>query len=235
MVACRFPAVRYLARENSGVSAARNYGIAHARGTWIALLDSDDEWRSSKLAQQLEALSAAPHYRICHTDEIWIRRGRRVNPHKKHAKAGGDIFERCLPLCAMSPSAVLIARELLDEVGLFDEALPACEDYDLWLRICATNPVLFVPEPLVVKYGGHDDQLSTRYWGMDRFRIQALENLLRCAPLAERQRRAALETLLGKIEVYLNGAAKRGKDDEVTHYQQKRQHWTRELADLTQR
>jgi glycosyltransferase involved in cell wall biosynthesis len=106
----QFPDARYLFQQNKGVSSARNTGIAAANGNWIALLDSDDHWEPDKLKQQ----------KICHSDEIWIRNGRRVNPMKKHAKQGGHIFRQCLPLCVISPSAVLIHRDLFNEVGLFD-------------------------------------------------------------------------------------------------------------------
>ncbi|MCZ6795807.1 MAG: glycosyltransferase [Planctomycetota bacterium] len=214
-----FPDVAYVYQENRGVSAARNRGIADARGEWIALLDSDDEWLPRKLEKQLQALGEEPRYRICHTDEIWIRRGRRVNPREKHAKAGGDVFERCLPLCAISPSSVLIHRDLFVELGVFDECLPVCEDYDLWLRLSAAHPVLYVDEPLIVKYGGHDDQLSRRHWGMDRFRIRALEKIVRSGRLDRRQLRAALDALLEKTDIFLGGARKRGKEDEVAAYE----------------
>mgnify|MGYP001820585938 CR=1 FL=1 len=153
LVRSRFPDARYIYQSNKGVSSARNTGIQAASGDWIALLDSDDHWLPDKLARQCERLRARPGYRICHSDEIWIRNGRRVNPGKKHAKYGGHIFRQCLPLCAISPSAVMIQRDLFDEVGLFDERLPACEDYDLWLRICARHPVLYIDKPLITKEG----------------------------------------------------------------------------------
>ena len=213
-----FPQVRYLQQDHAGVSAARNRGVAAATGAWISFLDSDDEWRPNKLARQLDAVTAQPEFSICHTNEIWMRDGRRVNQKNRHRKAGGHIFQRCLPLCAISPSAVMIRRELLESVGGFDEALPVCEDYDLWLRLCAHHPVLYLEEPLVIKYGGHDDQLSRSYWGMDRFRIQALDRILD-AELRPEDRSAALEVLLGKIDVYVRGARKRGKHDEAARYQ----------------
>ncbi|MDH5378695.1 MAG: glycosyltransferase family 2 protein, partial [Gammaproteobacteria bacterium] len=139
----QFPGVRFIRQRNLGVSAARNNGIKKAGGDWIAFLDSDDEWLPHKLEAQVQALKNSPESRVCHSDEIWIRNGVRVNPMKKHKKSGGDIFLQCLPLCAMSPSSVLIHKDIFAEVGVFDETLPACEDYDLWLRICSRYNVLY--------------------------------------------------------------------------------------------
>ena len=217
----QFPNVRYLFQQNKGVSSARNTGIKAASGDWIALLDSDDHWQPDKLKQQCEQLCASPDYKICHSDEIWIRNGRRVNPMKKHAKQGGHIFRQCLPLCVISPSAVLIHRDLFNEVGLFDERLPACEDYDLWLRICALHPVLYIDRPLITKTGGHADQLSRRHWGMDRFRIHALENILASNTLDTANHDAALSTLLEKLAIVINGAIKHGNHELANDFRQK--------------
>ncbi|MGH9324466.1 MAG: glycosyltransferase family 2 protein [Vicinamibacteria bacterium] len=203
------PEVVVLVQENRGVSAARNRGILASRGSLIAFLDSDDEWLERKLERQLEAMDSSPDIPLCHTEEIWIRRGRRVNPMKKHQKFGGHIFERALPRCVISPSSALAHRRLFEEAGLFDESLPACEDYDLWLRVTARFAVLFVDEPLIVKYGGHEDQLSRRHWGMDRFRIRALEKILAERILREGDRRAAEAALARKVEIFTRGARKR--------------------------
>ncbi len=215
MVAEQFPAAIYRFQPNAGVSAARNRGIRVAAGQWIAFLDSDDEWRPAKLERQLAALERHPDYLLCHCDEIWYRAGRRVNPGRRHKKAGGWIFDRCLPLCAISPSAALVRRSVFDEVGLFDESLEACEDYDFWLRFCARFPVLYVDEPLVIKHGGREDQLSASVWGLDRYRIRALEKILDSGVLDVDARRVAEGTLRRKIDVYAAGAAKRGRQSEV--------------------
>jgi len=114
---------------------------------------------------------------------------------------------------------VLIHRDVFRQAGLFDETLPACEDYDLWLRICVANPVAFVEQPQIVKYGGHSDQLSQRFWGMDRFRVQALEKIVSSGTLAGEDLQAALTILVEKAGILAQGAAKRGRDAEASHYQ----------------
>ncbi len=214
-----FPDVELIKQSNHGVSHARNQGIRRASGEWLAFLDSDDEWLPDKLQIQMTALEQQPEFKVCHTEEIWVRNGVRVNPMKKHKKTGGWIFQQCLPLCAMSPSSVLIHRSVFAELGNFDEDLPACEDYDLWLRITARFPVIFIETPQIVKYGGHEDQLSQKYWGMDRFRIEALLKILRQNILKEADKRAATEMLLKKCRIFKQGALKRDKTEQADYYQ----------------
>jgi len=212
--------IHFIEQENQGVSAARNTGITAATHEWIALLDSDDVWHEDKLEKQIQALKNAPEYLICHSDEIWIRNGLRVNQMNKHKKTGGYIFHQCLPLCVISPSAVIIHRIIFDEIGLFDETLPACEDYDLWLRICSRYPVLYIDEKLITKHGGHDDQLSHKHWGMDRFRIQALDKIISESKLNDSDRDAAVKMLKHKINIYLAGAEKHGNTRHVDEFKQ---------------
>ncbi len=215
MVTRRFPEVALLRQVRAGVSAARNRGIRATSSDWVAFLDSDDEWLPQKLSRQMAALAREPGERFCHCDEIWLRNGVRVNPRARHAKAGGWIFTLCLPLCAISPSAAVIHRSVFEDVGLFDEDLPACEDYDFWLRFTASNPVLFVDDALLIKHGGHADQLSRSIEGLDRYRIHALVKILEEGNLSAADRTAAVTTLLGKIDVYGPGARKRGRAEEA--------------------
>ncbi len=226
-----FPSCRYLHQRNQGVSSARNNGISKATCEWLALLDSDDEWMPDKLATQASAIESNPGIKLCHTEEIWIRNGKRINQMKKHAKTGGWIFQHCLPLCAISPSSVIIHRSLFDEVGLFDETLPACEDYDLWLRICAFHPTLFIETPQIIKHGGHEDQLSRKHWGMDRFRIQALEKIIAHPQLSLTDKIAATKILITKAEILAQGALKRGKEEQAQRYLDKQSHFQQQLAE----
>jgi glycosyltransferase involved in cell wall biosynthesis len=221
MLAENYPGVLTLSQENLGVSSARNSGVEHSKGNWIAFLDSDDLWLPDKLEKQVELLNEFPGHRLCHSNEMWIRNGRRVNPMNKHKKSGGQIFEACLPICAISPSSALIEKQLLQEVGGFDEDLPACEDYDLWLRICAVHPVLYVEEPLLKKFGGHKDQLSRKFWGMDRFRVEALEKIIASGALTKTQELAASNVLLKKCRILADGARKRKKQDREKFYRDK--------------
>jgi glycosyltransferase involved in cell wall biosynthesis len=218
LMADRYSQCVYLFQTNQGVSSARNLGIEKARGEWIALLDSDDRWLPNKLKLQLEALTESPQYRICHSNELWIRNGVRVNQMRKHEKSGGKIFQRCLPLCVISPSSVILHRTLFEDFGLFDIELPACEDYDLWLRICAMEEVLFIDEPLIEKYGGHPDQLSRGHWGMDRFRVYALLKLLDNQQLNNDDRIAAIDTLIEKCSILAQGAEKRHQHERAVYY-----------------
>ncbi len=204
-----------ISRENHGVSWARNQGLRASRAPWVAFLDSDDTWMPKKLEIQMKYLEKNPDLQICQTEEIWIRNGRRVNPMKKHEKKGGSIFKRCLELCVVSPSATMISRKLLDEVGAFDEDLPACEDYDLWLRISCRYPIGLIPEPLITKRGGHPDQLSREYPSMDLYRIRSIQKLLECGSLTREQRELAVRELLKKVTIYTEGAKKRGKVEEA--------------------
>ncbi len=202
---------------NQGVSAARNRGIASSRGDLIAFLDSDDTWLPEKLSVQVNFFMRHPETEICQTQEIWIRHGKRVNPGLRHEKISGLFFERSLALCLVSPSAVMIRKELLESVGLFDETLPACEDYDLWLRINANIPILLIDEPLVIKRGGHADQLSSNS-GLDKYRIQSIKNLLGSGFLSLDQEQAALSMLQKKCRIYASGCKKRGRLEEMAYY-----------------
>ena len=210
-------AITVLHQSNRGVSAARNHGIAAASGQLIAFLDSDDLWLPGKLSNQLKFFNDNPSAVINQTQEHWIRNGVRVNPKARHHKFSGMIFEHSLALCLVSPSAVMLKKNLFDDVGGFDEQLPACEDYDLWLRISCRYPVHLIDAALIIKRGGHADQLS-KSAGLDKYRIQALVKIIESGLLTPPQSQAARTTLKEKCTVYAGGCRKRGRDQEAKYY-----------------
>ena len=206
----RYPLL-YVRGPQRGVAAARNIGIKRAAGEFVAFLDSDDLWLPTKIERQVAFFAAHPQAVAVQVEEIWIRRGKRVNPRKKHQKPSGYFFDRALELCLVSPSGVMLRRRLFQEIGLFDPTFPVCEDYELWLRLLARYPVYLIPEPLVIKRGGHADQLSRRS-GLDYHRVRALRKLLTSEPrLTPAMRLLVQQEARRKALIYISGAQKRGK------------------------
>jgi len=163
---------------------------------------------------------ANPEARICQTEEIWMRNSVRVNPRQKHKKYSGWIFDQCLPLCVVSPSAVMVHRRVFARVGLFDETFPACEDYDLWLRIAPLYPIYLIDKPFIIKRGGHCDQQSKKIPALDLYRIRALCKILNSGILTSFQHDLALAELKKKCRIYANGCFKRGRREEGEKVQQ---------------
>ncbi|EMM73913.1 glycosyltransferase [Leptospira weilii] len=209
-----FGGIRILSLEHKGVSHARNRGVEKASGDWIAFLDSDDEWLPEKLERQWKYCEKHPETKILQSQEIWIRNGRRVNPPVHLSKKNGWIFEQSLEFCSVTPSSVLLKKDLYEKQGGMDERLPACEDYDLWLRITSKTPVALLNEFLLVRYGGHKDQLSVRYPAMDRFRIYSIIKLLNSNLLNEEQQNRAEKVLSIKWEILRQGRIKRNSWSE---------------------
>ena len=230
MVSSLFPDINYFTEKKRGVSAARNKGIIESKSKWIAFLDSDDTWEPKKLEKQLEfSLLNQNKYRLIHTDEIWYRNNKFLNQLNKHKKSGGDIFINSLKLCCISPSSAFVNKQVFHDYGLFDENLEVCEDYDMWIRITSKEEVGFLDSPLVLKYGGHSDQLSKKFWGMDRFRIEALEKNLKNKCFTKIQKKIVLDILIEKLTIVSNGAQKRGNKDTFKKYSDKLQYWSIEL------
>ena len=205
----KFEKIIYIKTTNKGVSAARNKGIEISRGKYICFLDSDDEWLSNKVEKQITLMENSS-FRWVHGEERWIRNGVRVNPRKVHKKSGGDIFIRSLHLCLISPSTVLLEKDLLLEFNGFDENYLVCEDFDLWLRILLKFEIGFISDELIIKYGGHNDQLSARYKAMDDFRIKTFEKLLDDEDLSDERKRELVKVALKKCDILISGYQKHG-------------------------
>lgn len=212
------PRLRYVCQDNQGPAAARNLGLTHAQADWIAFLDSDDWWLPQKLERSAAYIEMYPEIHIFHTEEIWYRRGKLLAQKKKHQKPDGQVYCKALPLCCISISTAVVRRSILEKAGGFDESFPACEDYDLWLRITSRYPVKLIPEALTEKDGGRPDELSVSIWGLDRFRIQALVKMLESGVLNDEDYKATVRELVKKCRIFSKGARKRGRVDEAQRY-----------------
>ena len=227
----QYPNLKWIFQENHGVSHARNQGVENSNCNWIAFLDSDDTWEPTKLEKQVEFLQSRSGLSLCHTDENWIRNQHPVKPPAYLDKSDANIFSQSLIRCIICPSSVVMQKSVFIELGKFREDLPVCEDYDLWLRIIIGHKIGYLPEKLVTKYGGHQDQLSTRYWGMDRFRVQSLEALLKNPALQDDKRVKTIETIIEKLSLLAQGFAKHNKTDESNGFLEKKEVYKKLLED----
>lgn len=212
--------INYIYQEHNGVSSARNRGLKSARSEFICFLDSDDRFRREKLSITYEYIQNNPRYHIFHTEELWYRSGAYLPQKKNHQKPCGRVFTQAIKLCCVSISTVALKKQIFDEIGFFDETLPACEDYDFWLRTTSRYPVMLIPQYLTIKEGGHPDQQSKKYPAMDQFRIYSLKKILESGDLTAEYFSAAIEELINKCSIYITGSLKRGKFQEAAYYQQ---------------
>ncbi|RKX94059.1 MAG: glycosyltransferase family 2 protein [Spirochaetes bacterium] len=216
--------IRYKKIDHSGVSRARNEGIKLSRGRWIAFIDSDDEWLDTKIEKQLKYLENHPQYLACHTDEIWIKDGVRINQGKKHKKYAGNFFLPSLKMCLISPSSIIIQRDIFTEIGGFDESFKYVEDYELWLRLTSKYEVGYINEKLVIKYGGHNNQLSSKIDGIEKYRMMALEKFIKnnhSNDLLKGHVDQAFKEYIRKFHIYSLGCLKRGKIKELSKLRHK--------------
>lgn len=211
--------VIYIKQQNKGAAAARNRGISASRFDMVAFLDSDDWWHKNKLGTQYAAMQEKGEFLISHTREIWFRHGKRVNQKKKHDPPHGDIFAPSLRMCVVGMSTVMMHKSCFARFGYFNEQLPCCEDYDLWLRMSCATAFQRIDDRLTFKDGGREDQLSVIHrMGMDTYRITALVNLIQSGQLSNAQQEQAVAELHRKCTIYGNGCIKHGREEEGKRY-----------------
>jgi len=221
--------INYIFMKNMGVSAARNEGIKKSKGDYITFLDSDDLWSANKLEEEIKYFDENPKAKVCYTDEIWFRNGARVNPRKKHYKPSGEIFLELLPLCRISASSIMIKREVIEDIGLFDDTMPVCEDYDYWLRIALKYTICFIDQPLIIKRNGLGQNLSQMYCGMDMFRVKSMENILKNNKVINEYKKEIFNEIIKKSKILKGGAIKRGKMFRFIKYFYKNLYYSNKL------
>ncbi len=206
--------LKYIYQENHGVAHARNKALKRSKGDFIALLDSDDRWVPEKLSRAFHYIKQFPDIKIFHTEEVWFRQGKILNQKRIHSNPSGFVYQKALPMCCISISTAVARKDVFNTVGGFDESLEACEDYDLWLRATHRYEVKLIPECLTIKDGGRPDQLSSRIWGLDRFRIRALVKMLDSGILDKEDYQATYAQLTRKCKIFALGARKRGREEQ---------------------
>lgn len=202
--------IKYFKHQNRGVSAARNFGVKQAKGELISFLDSDDEWLPHKLQQQINYFIQNSEAQIVYGEELWIRNGKRVNQKVIHKKSGGMIFQACVQQCLIAPSSVMLSKNLFDDMGGFDESFVVCEDYDLWLKISSIMEIGFIADPLIIKHGGHLDQLSTKYVAMDFWRLKSLLGILGTRKLNFEDQLIVVDSMKRRGAILMQGYQKHG-------------------------
>ena len=157
---------------------------------------------------QLDYLEKNPKINLVHCNEKWIKAGIEIGQKKYHNRNSEDLFERSLRRCLISPSSVLLRKEIFKSVGIFDETLPACEDYDLWLRILINEKVGYIEEQLVTKHGGHTNQLSRQTRYLDLYRLKSLFKLIKSPGLSSLKKIQIQKEINYKSKIILSGARK---------------------------
>lgn len=148
--------------KNSGANVARNNGIKNSKGEFIAFLDSDDEWKNNYLEKMLNKITERENIGACYAGYLSIQKDKNVEVNCNGIE--GNIFYKQIVLDRVSStSCVMIRKSCLEKSGLFDEALPARQDYDMWIRISRYYEIATVREQLVNIYSDGHESISTNY------------------------------------------------------------------------
>ena len=146
--------IHYVRQPNRGPAAARNRGITLARGDLIAFLDADDVWLPQKLQKQVELLRHRPEAGMVHSALYYWNEGtdNREVRNDSHSEKHGHCYQSFFDRCGVTPSTIIVRREVLARIGGFDESIrrPSTEDYDLCFRIARYYELAYIDEPLIL-------------------------------------------------------------------------------------
>ena len=152
--------ITYIRQENRGAHAAINEGIRRSSGDYIAIVDSDDAWLPNKLERQVEVLEKSPGAGMVYSLAYFINSEGVVEDHEWLMGTPFDdpnlVFEELLEVNRIPIVTALVKRSCIDEVGFFSETFKALSDWDMWLRISAKWPIIFIPEKLAL-YRVHEN------------------------------------------------------------------------------
>jgi len=196
---------RLLPLHHVGLSAARNAGIKQSRGQWIAFLDADDVWLPEKLAHQMELIRSGPDLDLVFTNyHFWDgTRDLRLRTFYDGMADKNEILPRLIDRCTYLVSAVIVRADLFKRVGVFDEALPCCEDWDLWLRMAESGITVAGIEKPLVRYRRWPGNLSKKRLIMHENKVVVLEKNLHHSrhPAARRAYERAIANARARLEL----------------------------------
>jgi len=181
------PRIVVVPQANAGASAARNTGIRRARGRLLAFLDADDTWDPQFLAALTGALVEAGEPAIAYCG--WQHLGGPVQstaPYLPPIYETADKIAQLLEVCPWPIHALVLPRSLVVEAGGFDEELRLSEDFDLWLRIAPSVPLVLVPRVLAY-YNHHGQQSTVDHARVSLSRWQVQRRFLKRHPQIARQ------------------------------------------------
>jgi len=223
--------VHYHYYGNRGLSSARNRGIRVARSPLLAFLDHEDAWSPDHLALSAEVHEDDAHPVISYVNECSPKERARARAARRDEPLSGMIFEHVLDASQICISSSMINRVCFNECGFFDENLPACADYDLWLRLCSRYPVVHVPGPQLTRRSVRH-RSSSRAWTWDRYRVYALEKAFQSGHLDPGQRLLVAEEIVRKCERLVDGFTKQTSDERANFYERKRKRFALEVRKL---
>lgn len=200
--------ITYIRQKNGGLPAARNTGIRAAKGEFIALLDADDSWMADKLERQLPRFADA-EVGIVYSDFSVRYADGRFQPSylvNRPLASEGYVLENYIRSRFLFPSTMVIRQKCLEEFGLFDEEMLACEDIELFARICSRWKIARIDAPLMIRYEGtHNITSNSRK--INQYTILALQKVLARQPDLPRSTRKVIEKELGQQHWWYGYAA----------------------------
>lgn len=223
--------VQYHYGINRGLSTARNRGIKSARGEYIAFLEPDDFWAPHHLSELISHLKRNREVKVCRVSERLIREGKSRAPKHPANRTTGWLFEASLDSSLMSISTVICHRSCFSICGCFDENMPACEEYDLWIRISSHFPIGFLDCNSVTRRTPRPAD-SIRAWNWDRFRVYALEKAFQSGHITPEQRYLVAQSIVLKCERLVEGFKRQKSDERSNFYERKRKRFTHEVRKL---
>ncbi|MBN3878585.1 MULTISPECIES: glycosyltransferase family 2 protein [unclassified Nostoc] len=172
--------------ENGGLPVARNRGISHATGEFIAFLDADDLWTADKLERQLMALEQNPEAGVAYSWTCFMdvdEQGKPLSflPSPRYAFAG-NVYEKLLVSDFIhNGSNTLIRRQTLESTGGFDPACPGCADWDYWLRLSTRWYFVVIPKHQIL-YRRTPGAMSSNIEKMKEDALIAMKKAYQAAP-----------------------------------------------------